>query len=77
MTGWTWFWLTLGAVAATGEGIALARAPGGTLSEQMWHWLKVTPGKTSARAALQSWRALAVGGFLVWLLLHFLFGWFR
>lgn len=76
MSNWTIFWLTLGVIAGTGEGIALYRtAPGDTLSEQIWHWLKVTPGKTPLPGVLISWRSFALGGFLVWLIGHFLFGW--
>lgn len=76
MTSWAIFWLSLGVVALGGEGYALFRkAPGDTLSEQIWNWLKVVPGDTHAKAALQSWRSVAVGGTLIWLFGHFLFGW--
>lgn len=74
MTAWALFWLSLGAIAAGGEGVALFRtAPGDTLSEQVWAWLRVKPGR--APAPLRSWRAFTVGASLVWLFGHFLFGW--
>jgi hypothetical protein len=74
--GWLIFWVAWAAVFIVGEGIALARtAKGDTASEQIWAWLKVTPGKTPASAALYRWPSYLVGALLVWLAGHFLFGW--
>jgi hypothetical protein len=76
VSGWTIFWLSFGLVGLVAEGAALARtAPGDTLSEQVWAWLRVAPGKTPARAALLSWRSALVGGLLLWLTGHFVLGW--
>ncbi len=76
MNGWLIFWLAWGAVFVVGESIALARtASGDTLSEQVWRWLKVTPGKTPASSALLRWPTYAVAGLLVWLTLHLTLGW--
>jgi hypothetical protein len=57
------------------EGMALAnKAPGDTLSEHVWKWFRtdVEP----ANRTLQDWllRGILLG-FLLWLCLHFLFGW--
>lgn len=77
MSGWTWWWLTLGAVVLGTELVALARTQrGDTLSEQVWAWLHVTPGKTPASAALVRFPTYVVAAFLLWLLLHFTLGWF-
>jgi hypothetical protein len=76
VSAWTAFWLTLLGIGVLGEAVALWRTvPGDTLSEQVWHWLHVTPGKTPSRAVLLSWRSFALAGLLVWLLGHFLLGW--
>jgi hypothetical protein len=76
VSGWLVFWLAWGAVFAIGEGVALARtAPGDTLSEQVWRWLRVTPGRTPTSSALARFPAYVVGALLVWLFGHFEFGW--
>lgn len=76
MTAWARFWLSIGAVAVAAELVALIRKqPGDTLSEQVWAWLHVTPGKTPMRAALLSWRSFVVAAFLLWLVAHFVLGW--
>jgi hypothetical protein len=76
MSIWTAVWIAWLAVFVVVEGWALARkAPGDTLSEQVWHWLHVTPGQTPSRAVLLSWRSFALAGLLLWLVGHFLLGW--
>lgn len=76
MNGWLVFWLAWCGVFVVGEGIALARTQrGDTLSETVWRWLHVTPGKTKASAALTRFPTYVVGALLVWLFGHFLFGW--
>ncbi len=76
MSAWTAFWLVWMAAGGTAEAVALGRrAPHDTLSEQVWAWLHVTPGQTTLRTAVQSWRAFAVAGFLFWLIPHFTLGW--
>jgi len=77
MSGWLIYWLLWGLMFAVGEGIALKRTEkGDTLSEQIWAWLKVTPGKTPASSALFRFPSAVVGATLIWLFFHFLFGWF-
>lgn len=76
MNGWLIFWLAWGGVFVVGEGVALARAaPGDTLSEQVWRWLHITPGQSALSSPLARWPSYAVGALLVWLLGHFLLGW--
>lgn len=70
------FWLAWMVAGGAAEAVALGRrAPHDTLSEQVWSWLHVTPGQTGLRNAVQSWRTLAVVGFLAWLIPHFALGW--
>jgi hypothetical protein len=76
VSAWTWFWLAWGGVFLVGEGVALARnAAGDTLSEQVWRWLRVTPGKVKVSSALVRFPSYIVGAVLVWLFGHFLWGW--
>jgi len=73
---WAIGWIVLGALALIAEIIALIRKqPNDTLSEQVWAWLRVDPGTTTMVNALQSWRSFVVGALLLWLMGHFLFGW--
>ena len=73
---WLVCWLCIGALALVAEIIALIRKqPHDTLSEQIWAWLQVEPGMTQMSNALQSWRSFVVGAFMIWLMCHFLFGW--
>ena len=77
MTGWSYYWLlwVFGGFLIP-EIIALIRKQtGDTLSEQIWAWLRVTPGKTPMKTALSSWRSFVMACGLVWLAGHFLFGW--
>jgi len=76
VNGWAWFWIAFTAVGIGAELIALLRHPrGDTASEQVWGWLHVTPGKTTIRTAIMSWRTFAVAAVLLWLLFHFTLGW--
>lgn len=76
MSGWHVFWLVWGGIFVVGEGIALYRTqPGDTLSEMVWSWLRVTPGRTPLSSPLARWPSYVVGALLVWLLGHFLLGW--
>lgn len=65
MSKWAWFWLTW---LAAGIGLELYTvyrpAPGDTLSEQVW-------GLIAAHGSF----AFIIGGFLIWLTVHFLRGW--
>lgn len=70
----TWIWVALGAAALVVELVALFSKPaGGTLSEHMWNLLKVQDPRPSS--AVWVGRGL-VALFLLWLIPHFLFGWF-
>lgn len=64
----------LGAMAFVTEMVALFSKPaGGTLSEHMWKLLHVEDARPSS--AVWVGRG-AVAVFLLWLIPHFLFGWF-
>lgn len=70
----TWIWVALGAAAFVTEMVALFnRKDGDTLSEQMWKLLRVEDARPST--AVWVGRGL-VALFLLWLVPHFLFGWF-
>ena len=71
---YTWIWVALGAAALVTELAALfSRRPGGTLSEHMWKLLRVDDPRPSG--AVWVGRG-AVAVFLLWLVPHFLLGWF-
>lgn len=73
--GWLIYWGLWGFAFVIGEGIALVRdSKGDTLSEQVWRWLKVTPGKRVTSAALYRFPVWFVGVLLIWLFFHFEFG---
>lgn len=77
MSGWAWWWIAWIAAGLCVELVAVFRKPyGDTLSEQVWLWLHVTPGKTTIRTAVMSFRTLLVVVFLAWLIPHFALGWF-
>lgn len=71
---YTWVWVALGAAALVVELAALfSPRAGGTLSENVWYLLKVNDPRPSS--AVWVGRGV-VAVFLVWLVPHFLFGWF-
>jgi len=71
---WTIIWATIGGLALGAEIVALVSpAEGDTLSEHVWRWLKV--GGRNPTTLTWVLRGL-VAVFLIWLLLHFEFGWF-
>jgi membrane-anchored protein YejM (alkaline phosphatase superfamily) len=75
VSGYRWLWVGWGAAFLVLEFVAiLRRRYQDTLSEFVWHLCQITPGRTS-----WSWTAthLFVALFLVWLLLHLAFGYFR
>lgn len=76
MSGWAWFWVAWFGAFVVMEGNALTNhTPGDTLSETVWRWLRIgSPGNPGAVA--WTWRTFVLGAFLVWLVLHLLFGWF-
>ena len=52
------------------EGLAIRDDdPGDTLSEHVWRWFSVTERTTGWRV-----RRIALGGFMMWLTVHFLTG---
>lgn len=67
----TYIWITLGAIIAVVESVALLNTmKGDTLSEHVWLWLKVKDKSHKFTA----WRFF-VGVFLIWLTGHLVFGW--
>lgn len=75
MTGYRYLWLAWGAAFLILEFTALLRGRSkDTLSEFIWWMCKTTPGSTIA-----SWTAVhfLVFLFMIWLLIHLVFGYFR
>jgi hypothetical protein len=75
VSGYRWLWVAWIGVFLVLEFTAIIRRRGqDTLSEFVWHICKVTPGNT-----VWTWTAvhLFVVLFLVWLLLHIGWGYFR
>jgi hypothetical protein len=76
VSGWTVTWLAWIAFGVVAELVALVRTQrGDTLSEQVWAYLKVTPGRTPLSAALVRFPTYVLAVFLLWLVPHFTLGW--
>jgi len=87
MNGWTWAWLgwlayflavELAAVVASIRAKRAGKAdPRDTLSEHVWYWFGVNRGGTGIERDANAWaraRRVVLGGFLLWLSIHFLAG---
>jgi hypothetical protein len=85
---WTWAWIGWLAYFGAVEGLAIVRSvqarrvgkadPHGTLSEHVWLWFGVNRGdgvgleRDPARWAMV--RRMVLGGFMIWLTVHFMAG---
>jgi hypothetical protein len=73
---WRWYWaFVIVGLIGVPEVIALIRSRrGDTLSEAIWYWCKVTPGRT-----VWTWNAVHIlaAAFLVWLVVHLMTGYWR
>lgn len=87
MTGWTWAWLGWLVYFAVVEGAALYQSglargrgeqdPRDTLSEHVWWLFGVNTRGTGVLRDVTWWarlRRVVLGGFLLWLSIHFLAG---
>jgi len=75
LSGYRWLWVAWGGIFLVLEFTALIRRRDqDTLSEFVWWACKTSPGSTIA-----TWTALHffVAGFMIWLLIHLVFGYFR
>lgn len=68
---YTWLWIGWIALFGVIEGAALInKDKGDTLSEHIWKWFSVKE-ESSPKKTL---RMVSLGGFLTWLVIHFLTG---
>ncbi len=87
MSGWSWLWIGWIAYFAVVEGVALYRSgrakaagasdPRDTLSEHVWFWFGINTKGVGVDRDVNWWarvRRLILGGFLLWLAIHFLAG---
>lgn len=87
MDGWTLAWAGWLAYFAVVEGVALHRSwrarkaghadPRDTFSEHVWLWLGVNKRGTGIERDANAWarvRRVMLGGFMLWLSIHFLTG---
>ncbi len=75
MSGYRWLWVGwIGIFLALEFTAIFRRRYQDTLSEFVWHLCDITPGRTS-----WSWTAahFFLLAFLLWLLIHLVFGWLR
>ena len=87
MNGWSWLWLGWLAYFGVVEGVALYQSgkvrargdadPRDTFSEHVWFWLGVNTKGVGIDRGANWWarlRRVALGGFMLWLSIHFLTG---
>ena len=87
MDGWAWAWIGWLAYFGVVEGVALYRSyqarragagdPRDTLSEHVWMWFGVNREGSGIERHSNAWariRRVVLGGFLLWLSVHFMTG---